>query len=124
MLLAPRWPPATGLASYLSGCFFLVVGRRPSRVRLPNPKPGFTKRLNPPVQPPDSAYPLINPFRFPPASGGTLEPRAFSHPHTQTDLGHLTFLTAATSALFLERLCSPKRPKLPPRRDWISARFL
>lgn len=45
MLLAPRWPPATGLASYLSGCFFLVVGRRPSRVRLPNPEPdSFTIR--------------------------------------------------------------------------------
>ena len=37
MLLAPRWPPATGLASYLSGCIFLVVGRRPSRVSPPKP---------------------------------------------------------------------------------------
>jgi len=76
------------------------------------------------AQPPDPAYPPANPFRSPPASGGTLEPGAFSHSHTQADHEHLTFLTAATSALFLERLCSPKRPKLPPRRDWISVRFL
>ena len=85
---------------------------------------GLFCRSDPPARPPDSAYPPANPFRFPPASGGTLEPGAFSHSHTQADHEHLTFLTAATSALFLERLCSPERPKLPFQRDWISVRFL
>ena len=68
MLLAPRWPPATGLASYLSGCFFLVVGRRPSRVRLPNLRSGFVDRTRRSDHPtPLTRRPTF--FAFPPHQG-------------------------------------------------------
>jgi len=76
MLLAPRWPPATGLASYLSGCFFLVVGRRPSRVRLPNPEPGFVlvRPAGPTSRPRLSA---CQPFSLSPRIRGSLGARSF-----------------------------------------------
>ena len=76
MLLAPRWPPATGLASYLSGCFFLVVGRRPSRARLPNPEPGFfmVRPAGPTTRPRLSTCQL---FSLSPRIRGSLGARSF-----------------------------------------------
>ena len=76
MLLALRWPPATGLASYLSGCFFLVVGRRPSRARLPNLEPGFLSigPAGPTTRPRLSA---CQPFSLSPRIRGNLGARSF-----------------------------------------------
>jgi hypothetical protein len=80
MLLAPRWPPATGLASYLSGCFFLVVGRRPSRVRLPNPEPGFFNLAEPAGPTTRPRLSADQPFSLSPRIRGNLGAKGFFTP--------------------------------------------